>query len=103
MIFEATSYAIYWAIKFNLSIESLNVNKAIETDDAVFMVLTYEYFKNRNSTRDIKELKRFARKNLGDKIYFDQHWIFMYEVLTQNDLKGDWGTLKKKGITFIDF
>lgn len=44
MIFEATSYAIYWAIKFNLSIKSLNVNKAIETDDAVFMVLTYDYF-----------------------------------------------------------
>lgn len=86
-----------------MSIENLTVNNATKTDDAVFMVLTYEYFKKRNSRRDIKELKDFARDNLGDKIYFDQHWIFMYEVLTQNDLKGDWGTLKKKGITFIDF
>lgn len=103
MIFEATSYAIYWAIKFNLSIKSLNVNKAIETDDAVFMVLTYEYFKKRNSSRDIKELKRFARKYLRDEIYFDQHWIFMYEVLTQKDLKNDWSALKKNGVTFIDF
>ena len=103
MIFEATSYAVYWAIKFNLSIKSLNVNKAIETDDAVFMVLTYEYFKKRNSSRDIKELKRFARKYLRDEIYFDQHWIFMYEVLTQKDLKNDWSALKKNGVTFIDF
>lgn len=103
MLYEATSYAVYWAIKFNFSIENLTVNNATKTDDAVFMVLTYEYFKKRNSRRDIKELKHFARDNLGDKIYFDQHWIFMYEVLTQNDLKGDWGTLKKKGITFIDF
>lgn len=103
MLYEATSYAVYWAIKFNLSIENLTVNNATKTGDAVFMVLTYEYFKKRNSRRDIKELKHFARDNLGDKIYFDQHWIFMYEVLTQNDLKGDWGTLKKKGITFIDF
>lgn len=102
MIFEATSYAIYWAIKFNLSIESLNVNKAIETDDAVFMVLTYEYFKKRNSRSDIQKLKLFARNNLGDEIYFDQHWIFMYEVLTQKDLKNDWSALKKNGVTFID-
>lgn len=103
MLYEATSYAVYWAIKFNLSIKNLTVNNATKTDDAVFMVLTYEYFKKRNSRNDIQKLKRFARDNLGDKIYFDQHWIFMYEVLTQNDLKGDWGTLKKKGITFIDF
>lgn len=103
MIFEATSYAIYWAIKFNLSIESLYVNEAIETDDAVFMVLTYEYFKKRNGSKEIKELKSFARDNLGDKIYFDQHWLFMYEVLTQKDLKNDWSALKKNGVTFIDF
>ena len=103
MLYEATSYAVYWAINFNLSIKNLTVNNATKTDDAVFMVLTYEYFKKRNSRRDIKELKDFARDNLEDKIYFDQHWIFMYEVLTQNDLKDDWCVLKKKGITFIDF
>lgn len=77
--------------------------KQFETDDAVFMVLTYEYFKKRNGSKEIKELKSFARDNLGDKIYFDQHWLFMYEVLTQNDLKDDWSALKKNGISFIDF
>ena len=103
MLYEAASYAIYWAIKFNLSIENLTVNNAIKTDDAVFMVLTYEYFKKRNSRNDIQKLKLFARNNLGDEIYFDQHWIFMYEALTQKDLKNDWSALKKNGDTFIDF
>ncbi len=103
MLYEAASYAIYWAIKFNLSIENLTVNNAIKTDDAVFMVLTYEYFKKRNSRSDIQKLKLFARNNLGDEIYFDQHWIFMYEVLTQKDLKNDWSALKKNSVTFIDF
>ena len=103
MIFEATSFAIYWAIKFNLSIESLNFNKAIETDDAVFMVLTYEYFKKRKQDNEVDELRSFAKENAQDITYFDQHWIFMYEVLTQKDLKNDWSALKKNGVTFIDF
>ncbi|MEE0820754.1 MAG: hypothetical protein UIG61_06350 [Catenibacterium sp.] len=103
MLYEATSYAVYWAIKFNLSIENLTVDNATKTNDAVFMVLTYEYFKKRKQDNEVDELRSFAKENAQDITYFDQHWIFMYEVLTQKDLKNDWSALKKNGVTFIDF
>ena len=31
----------------------------------------------------------------------DRYWLFVYEVLPQSDLKGDYKTLKMNKITFI--
>lgn len=103
MIFEASSFAVYWAIKFDLDINEISVDKAMETGDTIFMVLVYEYYKNKKAKDEIKEIKNFAKGIKDEPTYFDQHWIFMYEVLSKEDLENEWAAIKNKGVSFIDF
>ncbi|MDR2407410.1 MAG: hypothetical protein LBE13_04765 [Bacteroidales bacterium] len=48
---------------------------------------------------EIKKLNEFEKQKL--KHDFGQHWLFLYEVLSENDLKDEWKSLKKNHVSFI--
>ena len=58
------------------------------------------YCKQNRITSDTKQLKNHA--NSLAKEDFERKWIFVYEVLSENELLGDWEKLKKAGLSFID-
>lgn len=97
--FEMSSYALYFAIKYNFIIENINVATVRASEDCILMILAYVYYKKNRDRDALKNLRELA-KDLS-KNDFDRYWIFVYEVLPQSELHDDWKGLKKAKVTFI--
>lgn len=99
-IFEACSYAVYWAIKYDFDIEVSTLKAdSINSLDCIFMMISFLYDKKRQRKAYLKEYKDQA-KNLK-KDDFDRYWIFIYEILPWTELTDNYRTMKKNGLTFI--
>ena len=100
--YETTAYALYYALLHNCEIVNTDVNEIIASQDCIYMLMAYLYFKHRNSQTEISVLHNYA---LGltskDPNTFDPLWVFAYEVLSENELKGDWAALKRANVSFV--
>lgn len=98
---ESCSYALYWAIKYDIDLEiELISNKAINNNDCIFLVIAYLYGKKLKLQNDVSALEGYAQILL-EKDSFDRYWLFIYEVLTKDDLPTSFKSMKKKKISFI--
>lgn len=97
--YEACSYSIFWALKYNFKIDKTILNDSIKSNDCIFLLSGYIYatkYKDKYSIRDFQlKAKELAKTD------FDRYWIFLYEVLTQPELSGDFKRIKKDKISFI--
>ena len=55
---------------------------------------------HRINDKDAKKLLKEHAKHLAD-IDFDKFWIFIYECLSENELKDEWKKMKEKKVTFL--
>jgi len=98
--YEGVYYAIYFAIKYDLELNELTSEKAIETEDCLVLVFAYTYFRKRNDVSSVTKLEDYAKKI--DASDFNRYWIFKYEILSENDLiDDDWNAMKKNKVTFL--
>ena len=95
--YEALSYALYFAIKYEFIIPDLNCEAAIQSDSCIFKLLTWLYFKD--DAEAARRMKKHAREDLKNSM--DEYWLFVYEILPQNELSGEWKPMKRAGISFI--
>ena len=96
--YEASSFALYWSIKYGFDFTGVDlVQNAINSKDCILLLLTY--LKRKHIKEEKRKLKDEALNYL--KKDMDRYWLFVYEVLPQSDLKGDYKTLKMNKITFI--
>lgn len=97
---EAKSYALYFAIKYQFSIEQSLYEESENNRDCVFMLLSYLYEKKHNASMD--NLKRYSKLALEiSENEMDQYWLFVYEVLPKSKLKSYWNTMKENKVSFI--
>jgi len=99
--YEATSYAIFWSLRYDFQLSKINnlLNDAEKSEDAVFLLLAYLYDKKQGNNYNLGKYRETAIKLKGD---FEQYWVFIYEVLNWNELSGEYRTMKKnKDISFI--
>jgi hypothetical protein len=101
---EAMSYALYFSIKYGFFLHHDLYEKVAETNDSVLLLLAYLHDKKNSKSRD------FNRSTIGKKyrdkakellVDIDEHWVFVYEVLTAGNLKGEWQTIKQANISFV--
>lgn len=99
-IYEACSYALYWATKYDFQLDGTNIKQeAIKSEDCIFMLIAFLYHKKNNQRKYLKEYKDEAKKlNTTD---FDRYWVYIYEVLSLSDLTGHFKPMKKKKISFL--
>ncbi|EAL4959466.1 hypothetical protein JTC30_001987, partial [Campylobacter coli] len=112
--YEAMSYALYFALKYNFKLkEKINLlEEAKRKEDCILMLLCYLYDKKNN--KDTEEYKIIANnfiinttsKNTNFKILDDEYWLFAYEVLSREDPSAlnkckDWKQIKNSNISFI--
>ena len=97
--FEACSYSVFWALKFDFTLEFEVVKEAIESNDCVFMTLASLYAKKNKDSNGIKKLKKKAKELKNSDI--DLFWLFIYEVLPPDSLEGDFKRFKKEKVSFI--
>lgn len=99
-IYEACSYANYWAIKYDFNIEISTLKEdSINSLDCVFLMISFLYDKKHNKLAYLKEYKDLSKQLKQDD--FDRYWLFIYETLSTQELMGNYRIMKQNGLTFI--
>ena len=101
--YEGICYAIYYSLKHNFKLNELEIDWVIKRKDCIMLLMTWLYYlKCNHGKRSATELKPFKEeaKRLRDT-EMDRYWLFCYEVLSQDDLKGDWKGMKKARVSFV--
>lgn len=107
--YESLCYAIYFAIRFDFTLEKFEndyhnaLDYVIKSGDCLLLTTTWVYFMkqnhwNRRASR-VKPLHE-AAKNLKNTD-MDRYWLFCYEALSQGNLSDRWKAMKKAGVSFI--
>lgn len=96
--FEAMSYALYFALKYNFKIRD-NLFEIVEkTHDAVLLLLAFLHDKKFIGNSALKNYQDLAQSFIDN---IDEYWVFVYEVLDEKELGDNWKRIKEKGISFI--
>ncbi len=99
-VYEACSYALYWAIKYGFEMDTETIKKdSINSMDCIFLMLSYLYDKKYHRKLYLKEYKDLAMEL--KKNDFDRYWLFIYETLTESHLPDNYGNMKRLNLTFI--
>lgn len=98
--YEASSYALYWAIVNDIQLNIESEYKVFATQDCVFMTLSFVYSCiNKLGKVVLNKYKTEAANLLATD--FDRYWLFIYEVLPQTRLTDSFKNIKKNKISFI--
>lgn len=97
--YEECSYAIYFALKYDMEVKCINSFKVAATNDCVYKSLSFLYFKKNGDSSSIICLQDDA-KNLV-QTDMDRNWLFIYEALDQRNLVEDWAAMKNQGVSFL--
>lgn len=100
--FELCSYALLFSIKNNTIIDNFDVTFILKTEHCILLLLSYLYCKKHNLNDDKNKLIEYAKSLSDVKDDFDRNWLFIYEVLSVNDLHNEYKPLKTAKISFID-
>ena len=98
--YEGVTYALFFSIKYDIEIESFDMDNLLR-GDSICKLLSFLYckkFRNRNAQNILKEHAQGLME-----FNFNENWIFIYEILNQEELRGRglWSNLKNQGISFI--
>jgi len=96
--YQACSFALYWAYKYNFDLNCDFVNDAIDSNDCIFLTLAWVKVNEINDEDGIKKLENHAQVLMSD---FDQFWLFIYETLNASLLPGDLKDVKNANVSFI--
>lgn len=99
--YDGVCFAIFFALKYNFTIDSLIAQDAIDSDSCVFRLLAFLYFKKNRILSERSDLRTLALNLKTDDDELGRNWLFVYEVLPQSDLPGEWKILKTNGISFL--
>lgn len=95
------AYSCYFAAKYNGTLPSTLCDDALRSDDCLFKLFAYWFFKKKNDAEGVKALYDDALALSQNAEDFDSNWLFVYEALNVNDLDGKWKALKKAGVSFL--
>lgn len=98
--YEASSYALFWAIENCISITVKPEDEVFLTKDCMLMFLSYIYSRqNKFCAAVLSKYETEAKRLMVSDI--DRYWLFVYEVLPETKLKGAFKNLKKNKVSFI--
>lgn len=99
-IYEACSYAIYYALKYNFDLQIATIKTdSLGSNDCIFMLLSFRIDKKHQQVSYLQDYKIHAR--LIKASDFQQYWLFIFEVLPWIEHSGEYRHMKRNGITFI--
>ena len=97
--YEGVCFAIYFSLVYEFDISNINCQELINTQDCLVMLFAWIYFRRHGTDKVLCLLKREAERLRDTSM--GRYWLFVYEVLSANELKDDWKTMKGKNISFI--
>lgn len=103
--YECGAYALFFAIKYNFKISAYDFKRAEESNDCIFLILSWLYAMRFDTKRGIEKYKKYAKDLIQTEFEDDKSpysfWLFWYEVLSASDLTGPWKKLKQSGASFL--
>lgn len=87
--YEAICFSIYFSLKYDFEIGGISADAAILSDSCLLKLFTFLYYTIYKSKDAEKKLKDHARLLASNEDDFNRNWLFVYEVLSQSDLKGE--------------
>ena len=97
--YEQSCYAIYFALKYNFSLDEISDSAIISSNNCILKLLAYLYFKKEKNNEALNKFHEHALYLCNQEM--DRYWIYIYEVLDENELNGDWKEIKRKKISFV--
>ncbi len=75
----------------------------LDASDCLFKLISAIYFRKINDDDSFLQLKEYAKTLKENKNNFDRNWIFVYEMLTAQELdnQSGWYKMKKAKISFL--
>jgi len=100
--YDAISFALYYALKYNFTLSETDfLEMTKKCEDCVFMVLSFLYDKKNNPAL-VADYKTLALALQADVMEMDKYWLFLYEVLTKEELLDpQYKALKNGRVSFI--
>ena len=103
--YECVAYALFFAIKYKFKIESYDFKYAKESNDCIFLLMSWLYSVHFGIKRSIEKHKAYAKELIVTEDIEDMSpysfWLYWYEVLDENDLTAEWKKLKHCGVSFL--
>lgn len=98
--YEGVAYALFFAIKYHVEIDSFKIDNLL-IGDCISKLLSFLYCKKFDNQVGQHNLKEHAKELI--ELNFNENWIFIYEILNQEELRGRnlWTNLKNQRISFI--
>lgn len=98
--FEAASYALYLASKYNVTINNFDVKIVISSNDCILCLCALIYCRHFGLRKSLDSLNKYARalKAADD---FEGNWPFVYECLSIGQVAGVWKELKNGKVSFL--
>ena len=99
--FDGISYSIYFALKYKIRI-NINVDFLIKSEDCISCLLAYLYCDENSDEKGKEQLYEYAIKLNTNEDDFYKNWIFVYEILSSDELKlNEWKKLKTNNVSFF--
>lgn len=102
--YEALCYVLYFSIKYNFKIkamEDIDLDYQERCNNCLFRMFSWLYYQRFGVKDNMDMMKKLAKILKTDDEVFDQNWLFLYEILTAGQLKGEWNLMKEAGISFV--
>lgn len=99
--YDAVCHAIVFAIKYDVSINLTSAQDIVSADSCLYKLLAFLYFKRNGMRSEVALLRDHAKALKRNDEDFGRNWLFVYEVLPQGDLPGEWKALKANGVSFL--
>ena len=94
-LYEACCFPIYWTIRYDYKFEKKSIlNDSKDSNDCLFLLLTFLRMKIDKDSDKIKRLIKIAKEL--SMVEFDRYWLFIYEVLPESEISGEYKSIKKK-------
>lgn len=94
--YAAINYALYFALKYKFKLTETDfLAMSKKREDCVFMVLSF-FYDQINNPDNIEQYKKIALKLQTDTMDMDKYWLFIYEVLSNDELLDQQFRLMKK-------
>jgi hypothetical protein len=98
---EEICFSLFFSLKYNIIIKEIDDDYLLKTDNCIVYMLSYLYFSRTRNREACKKLRNHALKLSLQDEDFGQFWVFIYEVLPQSSLKGEWKDMKKNKVSFL--
>ncbi len=100
--YELCSYALLFSIKNKTSLENFSIDLIVKSNHCILLLLSYLYCQNSGLKNEKNQFKEFAKNLASNSEDFERNWLFIYEVLSEQDLHNEYKSLKKAKVSFID-